>query len=102
MSTKQRLSASIDADLIEAARRFVAEGLADNVSAWVNDALRDKVEHDEKLLLLGEAIKGWEAEFGEITDADIEATERWVQENAIHIKGDPEAKKRFEARVRGT
>ena len=40
MKRKERLSASVDADLIAAAERAVADGRADNVSSWVNDALR--------------------------------------------------------------
>jgi hypothetical protein len=35
MGSKERLSASVDADLVA-----VAEGRAESVSAWVNDALR--------------------------------------------------------------
>ncbi|MGH9605657.1 MAG: hypothetical protein ACRD3N_08145 [Terracidiphilus sp.] len=40
MSTKQRLSASVDADLIAAAQQAVTGGRAESISAWVNDALK--------------------------------------------------------------
>ena len=45
MSTKQRLSASVDAEVLAAAEAAVAEGLATNVSNWVNEALHRQAEH---------------------------------------------------------
>jgi hypothetical protein len=46
---KQRLSASVDADQILAAEAAVARGRSDSVSAWVNDALRLKVDQERRL-----------------------------------------------------
>ncbi len=42
----------------------MAAGDADSVSAWVNDALRQKAEHERKLRGLAEFIKAYEAEHG--------------------------------------
>ncbi len=49
MSTKERLSASVDAELIAVAQEAVAQGHAESVSAWVNEALRLKAEQDRRL-----------------------------------------------------
>jgi hypothetical protein len=38
MSTKRRLSASVDAELMAVAQEAVTEGHAESISAWVNDA----------------------------------------------------------------
>ncbi len=49
MKGKQRLSASVDADLMQAGQEAVAEGRAESMSAWVNDALRLKADHDRRM-----------------------------------------------------
>ena len=38
--TRERLSATIEAALLESGREAVAEGRAEGLSAWVNGALR--------------------------------------------------------------
>ena len=87
MTTKARLSATVDAELIAAAQAAVAAGEAENVSTWVNDALRLKVEHDRRLRGLGDFIAAYEAEHGEITDEEMEAAERRARERAIVVRG---------------
>ena len=67
MSTKQRLSASVDAELVAVAQDAVAEGHAESISAWVNDALRLKAGHDRRLAALDYFLAAYEAEHGEIT-----------------------------------
>lgn len=69
------LTVTVDPELVEAGNRAVANGVADSLSAWVNNALADKVRRDQQLLQLGAAIAGYEAEFGEITAAEM-ATQR--------------------------
>jgi Arc/MetJ-type ribon-helix-helix transcriptional regulator len=76
MSGKQRLSASVDAELIEAAEDAVAHGRAPMVSAWVNDALRLKLEHDRRLAALDDFIAAYEAEHGEITPDELRMATR--------------------------
>ena len=71
MSIKQRLSASVDAELVAVAQEAVAAGQAENVSAWVNDALRLKADHDRRLRAVDELLAAYEAENGEITDEEI-------------------------------
>jgi hypothetical protein len=89
VTIKKRLSASVDAELLAAAERAVASGEAASVSAWVSDAFKLKIEHDQRLRGLGDFIEAYEAEFGEITEEDMRAADRWVRENAIHVSGNP-------------
>ncbi len=76
MKRKERLSASVDADLIAAAERAVAEGRADNLSSWVNDALRLKLAHDARLAALASFIAAYEEEHGEISPEEMRRASR--------------------------
>jgi hypothetical protein len=71
MSTKRRLSASVDAELMAAAQRAVAEGRTESISAWVNDALGLKADHDRRLQALDTFLTAYEAEHGEIIEDEM-------------------------------
>jgi Arc/MetJ-type ribon-helix-helix transcriptional regulator len=86
MISKQRLSASVDADLIEAAEAAVARGQFDSVSAWVNDALRLKLEQDRRLAALGAFISAYEAEHGTIAPEEIRDATRRARGRAIGVR----------------
>ena len=90
MSIKQRLSASVDAELVAVAQEAVATGQAENVSAWVNDALRLKADHDRRLRAVDEFLAAYEAEHGEITDEEIRDAARSARGRAIVVRGKPE------------
>jgi len=87
MTAKSRLSVTVDADLIAAAHAAVAAGAADSMSAWVNDALRLKLDHDRRLRGIGDFIAAYEAEHGEITEEEMEAAVRRARERAIVVRG---------------
>jgi hypothetical protein len=87
MTAKARLSATVDADLIAASQAAVAAGEAESVSAWVNDALRLKVEHDRRLRGVDDFIAAFEAEYGEISDEDMESAYRASKARAIVVRG---------------
>ncbi len=89
MSMKERLSASVDADLVAVAQEAVAQGRADSVSAWVNEALRLKVAHDQRLRALDEFVAGFEAEHGEITEAEMSEAARYARGRAVVVRGEP-------------
>lgn len=89
MNGKGRLSASVDAGLLAAAHRAVEEGRASNVSAWVNDALRLKVELDQRLQALDAFIAAYEDEHGVITDQEIEEAVRRARERATVVRSSP-------------
>jgi metal-responsive CopG/Arc/MetJ family transcriptional regulator len=86
MKPKQRLSASVDADLMAAAEVAARRGGARNLSAWVNDALRLKLEHDRRLHALAAFIDVYEAEHGEITSAEIAQAARSARARAIPVR----------------
>jgi Arc/MetJ-type ribon-helix-helix transcriptional regulator len=89
MNTKRRLSASVDADLVAAAQQAVTDGRTDSVSAWVNDALRLKAEHDQRLQALDNFLAAYEAEHGEISDEEMHEASRRARERAIVVRGEP-------------
>ena len=87
MARKHRLSASVDAELIAAGHAAVAAGTTENLSAWVNEALRRQAEHDRRLGALGAALAAFEAEHGAISDAEIADASRWARERAVVVRG---------------
>lgn len=87
MARKQRLSASVDADLIAAGQAAVAAGTSESLSAWVSEALRRQAEHDRRLAALGAVLADFEAEHGAISDAEIEDASRWARERAVVVRG---------------
>lgn len=84
---KDRLSASVDADMIKAGKDAVASGRADSLSAWVNEALHRQAEHDRQLQAMAEFIAAYEAEHGEITEEEMDEAERSMRERAIVVRG---------------
>jgi Arc/MetJ-type ribon-helix-helix transcriptional regulator len=84
---KQRLSVSVDADLITAAAAATGRGRAPNVSAWVNDALRLKVEQERRLDALAAFIAAFEAEHGEITEEEMGRAARRARSRAVAVRG---------------
>lgn len=87
MTNKHRLSASVDADLVVAAEAAISRGRAPNLSAWVNDALRLKLEHDLRMTALDELLSGYESKHGVITDEEIAAASRWARGRAVVVRG---------------
>jgi Arc/MetJ-type ribon-helix-helix transcriptional regulator len=90
MTTKRRLSASVDAELVAVAQEAVTGGHAESISAWVNDALRLKADHDRRLQALDEFLAAYEAEHGEITDEEMRDAARRARERAVVVRGNPE------------
>ena len=79
----------MDADLVAVAQEAVAQGWAESVSAWVNEALRLKVAHDRRLRALDEFVAAFEAEHGEITEAQMSAAARRARGRAMVVRGEP-------------
>jgi Arc/MetJ-type ribon-helix-helix transcriptional regulator len=84
--SKLRLSVSVDEDLIKAAKAAVATGRFENVSAWVNDALRRQADHDRRLVVLDEFLAEYEAEHGEITESEMTDAARRARARAIVVR----------------
>ena len=90
MTSKRRLSASVDAELVAVAQQAVTGGHAESISAWVNDALRLKADHDRRLHALDEFLAAYEAEHGEITEDEMRDAARRARERAVIVRGNPE------------
>ena len=90
MTTKRRLSASVDAELVTVAQEAVTAGRAESISAWVNDALRLKADHDRRLQALDDFLAAYEAEHGEITDDEMRDAARRARDRAIVVRGNPD------------
>lgn len=66
--TVSKVTISLDSEIVERARRDVAEGKAKSVSAWLNDAARDRVEDEDLATVLGELFA---ATGGPLTEAEL-------------------------------
>jgi hypothetical protein len=84
---KQRLTVTVDPELVEAGTRAVSEGRAESLSGWVSSALAEKIRRDQHLAHLRAAIGDYETEFGEITADEIAAQRRVDREVAIVVRG---------------
>lgn len=60
MTNRQRLSATVESELLAAGRAAVAEGRADSLSSWVNGALRRQADHDRRLKALDDFLDVYE------------------------------------------
>lgn len=83
MGSKQRLSASVEGELVEAGQAEVRGGRAANLSSWVNTALRRQVDHDRRMRALDDFLACYEAEHGEITEREIREASRWARGRAL-------------------
>ena len=84
---KERLTVTVDAELLAVAADAVRRGSADSLSAWVNEALAERAERDRRLAAMNDAVAAYEAEFGEITETDIAARHRADRAAAIVVRG---------------
>ena len=86
--TKQRVTITVDEDLLEAASDAVSDGDASSVSAWVNEAMAAKSAHRSRLNALDEAIADYEAEFGPISSEELEEQRRLDKIAAEQVRAD--------------
>ena len=86
MTAKTRLSAAVDTHMLEAVQAAVAAGEAESVSAYVNDALRLKAQHDRRLRGIDDFIAAYEAEHGVITEEEMEAAYRRAKARAVVVR----------------
>jgi len=89
MTRKRRLSASIDAVVLDAAEMAVESGRAASISAWVNGACQRQIDHDRRLAAMDDFLAQFEAEFGEITETDIADATRRTRAAAIVVRAAP-------------
>lgn len=85
--SKERLTVTVDHDLVEAGNDAVSQGRAGSLSAWVNLALAERAAKDRRLRALGEAVAAYEAEFGAITADELQHQQRADRAAARVIRG---------------
>ncbi len=96
---KDRLTVTVDRALVEAANQAVAAGRADSLSGWVNLALAERAVKERRLEALSEAIAVYEAEFGEISGAELAAQERADRRRALVIREGSHRRRRRRGRA---
>ncbi len=84
---KERLTVTIDADLMEAGNDAVAEGRAESLSGWVNAALAERVTKERRLAALAEAVTAYEEKFGAISARELVDQKRADREAAVVVRG---------------
>src|SRR3954452_22729017 len=94
MARKEKLTVTVDANLVEAGNQAVAAGRADSLSGWVNSALAEREAKERRLLAMAEAVAEYEARFGTITPDEIAAQMRADQRAAVVVRGPKRAKAR--------
>lgn len=87
MTAKERLTVTVDPELVAAGQRAVAAGRAPSISAWVSAALAEQARRDQKLEALRAAVADYEAEYGEISAEEIATQRRKDRENATVVRG---------------
>ena len=87
MPSKERLTITVAPELVEAGQRAVQAGDADSISAWISNAISEKVTRDNQHRALAAAIADFEAEHGEITDDEIAAQRRTDRSRATVVRG---------------
>jgi hypothetical protein len=85
--SKARVTLTLDRGLVEAAGQAVRSGRAESLSGWVNQALSEKVIRERRLQGLSAAIAAYESEFGEITEAEMDAQRRADRRDALVVRG---------------
>ncbi len=68
---KQRVTVTVDEELLETANRAVSEGLARSVSEWVSEAMAQRRDRDARLAVIRRLVEEYEAEHGFISDEEI-------------------------------
>jgi hypothetical protein len=86
MRNKERLTVTVDSELIKAANQAVTEGRVGSLSGWVNLALTERADKERRLRTLAEVIAAYEEEFGEITDGELAAQQRADRRNASPVR----------------
>jgi hypothetical protein len=86
-TTKERLTVTVDPELIEAGNDAVAEGRAESLSAWVNAALAERVAKERRLVALARAVTEYEERFGVISAREMAEQARADRESAVVLRG---------------
>jgi hypothetical protein len=84
---KERLTVTVDPELIAAGNDAVAEGRSASLSAWVNAALAERVTRERRLVALAQAVSAYEDRFGAISAQELADQARADRASAIVLRG---------------
>lgn len=84
--SKERLSASVDEELLAFGHAAVRDGRAATMSEWASGALRRMIENDRVLANMDVFLAAYEAEHGVITQEEMDAAGRWADETAVKVR----------------
>ncbi len=84
---KERLTVTVDQELVAAGNQAVRAGRAASLSAWVNLALLDLAHKERRLQALADAVAAYEAGFGAISGEELDAQRRADRAAAIVVRG---------------
>ena len=87
MTSKQRLSASVDAVLLASVEDAVGRGSSPTMSAWVSEALVLKLEYDRRIAALADFVTAFESEHGVITEQEMESAKARARAKAVRSHG---------------
>jgi hypothetical protein len=99
---KERLTVTVDPELIEAGNDAVAAGKAESLSAWVNAALAERVARERRLVALAQAVTAYEERFGIISANELVEQARADRELAVVLRGNRAGRTKGKARRRAT
>ena len=95
---KERVTVTVDADLVTAGNRAVKLGHAESLSGWINEALVERAAKERRLKAMSEAVAAYEAELGEISTAEMAAQRRADARAAVPVRGASPRRSRSSAR----
>ncbi|MEU4288250.1 hypothetical protein AB0E63_08495 [Kribbella sp. NPDC026596] len=87
MTEKDKLSVTVDHEVVEAARVAVSSGRVGSVSAWVNEALHRQMDHERRLQGLDRFLAAYESEHGAIGEEEMAEAVRSTRAAAIVVRG---------------
>jgi hypothetical protein len=91
---KERLTVTVDAEVLRAGNEAVAAGRAESLSGWVNLAMAELAMKERRLKAMAEAVALYERDFGVMSEAELVAQERSDRRNAIVVRGRSTTNKR--------
>jgi hypothetical protein len=97
--SKERLTVTVDPELVRAGTQAVADGQVESLSAWVNLALAERADKDRRLRALADAVASYEQEFGVISPEELAAQLRADRVSARVVRSaGPRARRRSNRR----
>ena len=84
--SKTRITVTVDPALLKEAIASVKKGAVSSLSAWVNEALSERVAAEKRLSELNDAVKAFEAKTSPITEVEMRAQIRKDRESAVVVR----------------